>query len=217
MKELNYKLVIFDWEGTLIDSKAQAICVLKDVLKIQGLPDLDESQARQLFSYNLNQFVDNLFETKLSIEQRIDLKLNVQKELFSKPKLSILFKGAKSILSDLHQRGAFLTIATNASTSSVKKVLQDLNINKWFDAIVTSDNYPLKPAPDMINALLTLCDCGHDEAVMIGDSPSDLKAAQHAHIDCIGFAPDGDACKLVDYKPKAVVSNFKELLLYLTH
>ena len=206
-----YKLIIFDWEGTLQDSKGMVLTSLKEHVAASGLPTFDEIKARALFSYDPSRLIDDIYRNQLSTKDRVALKLSFQQYYLTTPKQATLFKGASSLLSDLISAGCFVAVATNAGRQSMERALEAVDLTATFFSVKTADEYAQKPSPEMIEALLTESNVSCEQAVMIGDSSSDMKAAVSANIDAIGFEADIDGSILQNCGAKQLVCSMSEL------
>jgi len=205
-----YQLVMFDWEGTLSDGRGAVLQSLKNLLSENGVEAFDEARARHYFSYDINALIDALYQDSLDTQKRCELKHLCLNNPISGEKLC-LFDGATKVIDELKRQGVWLAVATGASRSALMSKLNGSVLETSFDALATADEYPQKPAPDMLNALLERFAVAPEDALMIGDSVVDLKAANLAGVDAIGFAPDGGEEALKAKSPIAVVDSYQAL------
>lgn len=206
----SYQLVMFDWEGTLSDGRGAVIQSLKTLLNDNGMQDFDEARARRYFSYDLNELIDALYQDSLETHKRCELKQLCRANPLAVDRLC-LFDGALQVINQLKQQGVWLAVATGASRPALMAKLKGSVLEGCFDATATADEYPQKPAPDMLNALLDRFAVAPEDALMIGDSVVDIKAAHLAGVDAIGFAPDGGEESLKAKSPLTVVNSYQAL------
>lgn len=178
------KYIIFDMDGTLVNSSitiANAINYVRknlgfepmDSMKILGLVNDETINPAQVF-YHAKAF-DKDHERWFS-------------EYYTKhhDKELVLYDGIKSLLEELKSEGKLLAIATNAYRQSTLESLKYLEIYDLFDAIGCYDDVSEgKPAPDMLYKVLDEVECAPQDAVFIGDGPRDEMAAKAASMDYI--------------------------------
>lgn len=176
-------LLMFDMDGTLINSGEVIAQTINHVRVNLGLEVLEKSYILKnvnephvnaaSFFYGTPTFTKEqtyLFETYYNKNCLNNLEL---------------YDGIPSLLEELNEEFT-LTIATNASSNFAKKMLEHLNINKYFDTVLGyNDVVKAKPHPEMVNKILTLHDMCKTKAQLIGDSKKDILAAQNAGVDSV--------------------------------
>ena len=198
------ELIIFDMDGTLIDSGnviANTINFVRSHLSLKALeknlileqinnPDVNSAE----FFYGTSQFSD---------EQTALFTKYYDKHCISD---IVLYSGVRQMLESLSNHFT-LSVATNASRDFAVKMLKHLKIDNYFDLIVGATCVKnSKPHPDMIHKTLNDLQITNKKAILIGDSYKDKRAAQSAKIDSIlvnwGFT---------NYKQEKVVTDTSEL------
>jgi len=205
------KIVIFDMDGTLIDSKKDITISINYVRKVNhNLPPLSEDfivEAINMHERNL----PYLFYNTESYEQR-------DRELFEKHykeqciKHPYLYEGLEEVLYTLRENGVKMSVATNAPTLFAKTMLEHLGVSPLFDVIIGADKVKTsKPNPDMINLILASYnfDKQKDRAWMVGDNSKDMESAERAGIESIfvtwGFSADGNYTTVIK-EPKELLN-----------
>lgn len=184
---MKYKLVIFDWQGTLSDYIGQFAKQFCDVAVQIGLPKIENSQLRPLAHLDLCMIVQNLFPDAEYHTKRMRMVEYFKSYRMHHGHEACLYDGASDLIKKLHEDNVFIGIATAASEQTLKAELTYSGLSTLVDAYRTPDHTLGKPAPDMINELIDEFGCEKNETVMIGDSRSDFESAQHANVDFIGI------------------------------
>jgi phosphoglycolate phosphatase len=211
-----YKLVIFDWDGTIMNSVTKIVnCVRSSALALALEPPTDEAIS-SIIGLSLEKAMAVLFPRHQSQHQALILlyKRNYQTDSTPTP----LFCGVEPTLQALKQQGTLLAIATGKGRNGLERVLQSTGIGHYFSATRTSDEALSKPSPDMLYQLLEELAISVDEALMIGDTEIDMAMAKTAGMDRIGFTLGvHSAEQLAKYDPIATVDSYSALQQQLLH
>jgi len=181
------KIVIFDMDGTLIDSKKDITISVNYIRKKHhNLPPLSEEFIVTAINMHERNLPYLFYETQ-TYEPR-------DRELFEKHykeqciKHPYLYDGIAELLECLKKEGIKMSVATNAPTLFAQTMLTHLEVAHYFDEIVGADRVNAsKPNPDMIHAILDFYDFKRekDRAWMIGDNSKDIESAKNAEIEAI--------------------------------
>ena len=205
-------LIMFDMDGTLINSSVPLVNTINYVRENLGFEKLEKDiilesvndptiNAAQYF-YGTSDFT---LEQKKLFEEYYDANCLENLELYA---------GIKKLIDDLNTEFT-LTVATNASSFFAKKMLDHLEIGHYFDTILGYDSVKNpKPHPEMINKILTRHSIENSKAQVIGDSHKDIMAASKAGVDSVlvnwGFSNhDKDAIETVEELENKIKSKFK--------
>lgn len=208
----NYPLLVFDWDGTLVNSEGLAIESLQKVADELGYPALSEIVIRQHLGLSLEVLRERLFPE----ETHATFSATAHKH-FSEEKLATyFFAGAIETLTHLKGVGFTLAIATNKPRAKLEMALAMANIEDLFAAIRCPEDGAPKPHPHM---LLTILDeLGHNpqNALMIGDTIFDMHFASNAKVDALA------ACygchkkeQLAAFNPVGFIEDIQELAEFL--
>ena len=218
------KLIIFDLDGTLIDSVPDLAAAVNHMLRELGYRAYEEYTIRLWVGNGAQTLVKRALSGSFTIDETIDethfaQALNIFLTHYSK-NLAVHtrpYKDVVTTLQQLHTRGYRLAIVTNKPVDFVSPILKALSLEQLFEYFVGGDSLPeRKPHP---MPLLHVCEklgTTVDEAVMIGDSKNDLLAANRAHMQSIGvtYGYNYDE-KISRYDPDIIVDDFAALLKYL--
>jgi phosphoglycolate phosphatase len=184
-------LVIFDMDGTLIDSAALICAAMAQAFADAGRAPPTAEQTRQIIGLSLPTAVATLdpaldaaaLDGVLAAYRRAFLALRgAGGELDASP----LFPGARAALERLDARGALMGVATGKARRGLEHILDGHAIRRWFVTTQTADDAPSKPHPGMV--LNALRETGAARAAMIGDTTFDILMARAAGVPAIGVA-----------------------------
>ena len=177
------KTVIFDLDGTLVDTHADITASINHVRReIYGLEAMSAEEITRLMNIPGLNLAYEFYGVK-SYEPRAE---ELFEEHYSKQCLqnARTFDGITDLLNQLLKFKCELFVATNAPTFTSKLILQNNGIDKYFRDIVGADSVKNpKPHPEMIHKICKVS--SYDEVWMIGDSPKDIMAAESAEINAI--------------------------------
>ena len=208
----NYKLIIFDWDGTLMDSVDRIVFSMQASATALSFTPPSYDQAKQIIGLSLSKAIQTLFPS--ANKEQVKL-LTVQYkhqyvEVNTTP--TPLFEHAFELLVNLKQDNKLLAVATGKGRGGLQRVWQASDTEHFFHASRCADESISKPDPDMINSLLKELNIQKHEAVMIGDTSFDLEMAQKAGVDSIGVTYGvHDEDVLSKYQPRAIVDSLAEL------
>jgi len=205
---MNQKLIIFDMDGTLVNSSLTIANAINYVRKNLGFEPMDQKEIlRMVNDHTLNPaktfYHAEAFDADHERWFSEYYTRNHEKEL-------VLYDGIKEMLDLLKEEGHALAVATNAYRGSTIESLTHLNVYDHFDAIACYDDVEKgKPYPDMLHKILDELDHSNDKSLFIGDGPRDELASKNANIPYImvdwGFTEHTNAVRSVD--------ELKEILL----
>lgn len=181
----SYRLVVFDWEGTLGDTLGQILNTVAVEARRLGLGEVDEQLARQYVGFGLVVAVKKTFP-HLSLAQHAQLLEAVQVSMVSRPMDVYLLPGAKEIVKQIYSAGIDVAIATNKGHHSLQRALQASKLDEFITVTRCAGQVPAKPCPQMIEEIMDVCGVSTKETLMVGDSVTDIQMASFAGVDSIG-------------------------------
>ncbi|MDX1644600.1 MAG: HAD-IA family hydrolase [Thermoanaerobaculia bacterium] len=183
-----YRLVVFDWDGTLIDSIGAIVDCTYAMLDELGLPSLPRDEILALIGRGLDESVDALApEGDETIRRRIV-------ETYSRLWFADfhargqLIAGARRAVDRLAASGALLAVATAKSRRGLTSDLERTGVADLFHASRTPNESRPKPHPDMLLEILEELGVRPNEALMVGDSVHDLDMARNAGVPVVAVS-----------------------------
>ncbi|MCF6206967.1 MAG: HAD family hydrolase [Sulfurovum sp.] len=197
---LNKELIIFDMDGTLVNSSITIANAINYVRKQLGFEPMDAAYILSKVNDHTINPAQLFYHTK-TFERDHERWFS---EYYTRhhDKELVLYNGIEALLQELKHKGFKLAVATNAYRRSTIESLTHLGIYVYFDAIACYDDvHKGKPYPDMLLKLLKELNVPKEKALFIGDGPRDEQAAKRAGIDYImvdwGFTDHAEDKKVV--------------------
>ena len=179
------RLVVFDWDGTLIDSIGSIVDCTYAMLDELGLPHLARTEVLSLIGRGLEECVNALApEGDLEIRERV--VATYRRLWFSEyHHRADLIEGARKVIEELLQADCWLAVATAKSRAGLVSDLERLGLAETFHASRTPDESPAKPNPGMLLEMLDELGVRADETLMVGDSIHDVQMAHNAGVPVV--------------------------------
>jgi phosphoglycolate phosphatase len=179
MARKQFDLIVFDWDGTLMDSTAAIIKSIQAAAKDLGLPAPDNKSAAYVIGLGLH---DAMQAAIPGLDPKMYPRM-VERYRFhylSRDQDLTLFDGVREMLADLSQQGYFLAVATGKSRVGLHRALETTKLTSLFDATRCADETFSKPHPAMLQELTRELGQDMKRTVMIGDTTHDLQMARNA-------------------------------------
>lgn len=184
---LDGKTIAFDLDGTLVDTAPDLIAALNHSMQLANHPTTPGHIVRDKIGHGAKALIvaahdyHDLPQDEFEIEKLLQVFLQYYSQ--NSTKTSKPFVGAIDCLEQLKNSGATLTICTNKSEALTLPILRKLHMTDYFDGIFCADTVPAKK-PDPAHVLAAIAPAQTKDALMIGDSNTDLLAAKAAGVDC---------------------------------
>lgn len=209
-------LIVFDLDGTLIDTAPDLLESLNQVIVGDSLPPVDQQKLRKFVGFGGRVMIQNAYED--AAQHLEDQKLDHLLEEFiahyatNMPGQSKPYPGLLGALDNLQEAGCEFAICTNKTESLSKQLIEALELAHRFNANCGQDTFPVrKPHPDHLLKTIEMAGGDRNNAIMIGDTPTDFSTAIAASIPLI--AVDFGYCDepVSIYEPDKVISHYDEL------
>lgn len=214
---LNPTLIIFDWDGTLMDSTGRIVdCMQRAAADLQ-LPPLSSEAAQGIIGLGLPQAIRTLFPGLGEADVARMRDAYAQHFIAAEAEPNCLFPGIERMLDQLANDNVLLAVATGKSRKGLERVWGNTGYARWFCASRCADETESKPHPAMVHELLQELAVPAEESVVVGDTSFDLEMARRGDVRGIGVtwgahAPD----RLLSQSPHALVDHVHELMSLLS-
>ena len=179
MSKQQFNLIVFDWDGTLMDSTSAIVKSLQDSAADLGLPTPDRKKAAHVIGLGLREALETVLPD-VSPEYYPKL-VERYRTHFLKNSVSLsLFDGVREMLDDLKNQDYLLGVATGKSRAGLNRDIDEVGLQGFFDASRTADETHSKPHPAMLLELSEQLGEPMKRTVMIGDTTHDLLMANNA-------------------------------------
>jgi len=212
---MRYSLIVFDWDGTLIDSTSSIATCIQEAAREMGLRVPDRKRASHVIGLGLQ---DSLRQAvpDLAPEKYAAFIDAYRRQFLAREDAMGLFAGISELVSCLHASGHRLAVATGKSRRGLDRSLDATGLRPYMVATRCADETHPKPHPAMLLELIE--ETGHDadRLLMIGDTSHDLEMARRAGVDAVAVTYGAHpADSLRQHSPLACVGSVAELRAWL--
>jgi len=180
---VSYRLLVFDWDGTIIDSAATIAECIRDASRELGLEVPDRQRASHVIGLGLHDAM-RIAVPGLAAERYPEFVASYRKHFLVRKYSMQLFEGMRPLLEDLSKRHV-LAIATGKSRRGLDRDLEFHNLGPLFAASRCADETNPKPHPAMLREIIEQLAVPKDSSLMIGDTSHDLEMARAAGVDAL--------------------------------
>ena len=207
----NKQLVIFDWDGTLIDSEANIVQCFQLVINELKLSPRTNEEISNIIGLGLKEALNLLYPSHS--EDDFTQMVDRYRYHFFASDPSEPFVGTEDVLSTLSDAGYILAVATGKGRNGLNKAFKSTGFGQYFHASRCADETRSKPHPLMLEEILDETGMDPDQAVMVGDTEYDLEMAKNAGISSIGVSYGvHDSERLLKHEPITVINEIRALL-----
>ena len=210
---LKYDLVIFDWDGTVMDSTGRIVSCMHRAAEDLALPSLPDQAVRDIIGLGLPEAINTLYPVldTSGIEQMRQRYAFHFVEAESTP--SALYPGAEDLLTRLRGDGMKLAVATGKSRKGLQRVWGNTGLDRYFHSSRCADESRSKPEPHMVLELLEEMAVPAARALVVGDTTFDLEMARNAGVDRVAVSYGAHPVeRLLPCEPLAVIDKLNDLL-----
>lgn len=212
---MKYRLIVFDWDGTLLDSASGIAESIQLAAADMGLPVPDRERASHVIGLGLH---DSLRHAVPALPESGygEFIEHYRRHFLAREEAMTLFPGVPELLHELRSRGHHLAVATGKSRKGLDRALASTGLGALFAATRCGDETQPKPHPAMLLELLRDLESDAGSALMIGDTSHDLLMATNAGVDAVAVASGAhSADALRSFAPRACLPTVAELPAWL--
>lgn len=177
-----YRAVVFDWDGTVMNSTHAIVASIQGACVDLGLPVPEARQASWVIGLSLESALYHVVPT-LTAELFPDFQDRYRAHYLSQDGQLPLFDGMAELLGSLRGRGVLLGVATGKSRVGLDRVLAQRDMHGHFDATRCADESFGKPHPGMLLDIMDMLSLEPQEVLMVGDTSHDMRMARNAGVD----------------------------------
>lgn len=212
---MRYPLIVFDWDGTIIDSTGTIAECIQQAAAEMGLPVPHDERARHVIGLGLHDSLRHAVPD-LPASRYNDFVALYRKYFLAREDTMRLFPGMRELLSTLKDKHV-LAIATGKSRKGLDRALDAGGLRPYFVASRCADETSPKPHPAMLVELMQELEKERSEVLMIGDTSHDLEMANAAGVDALAVTYGAhNEAGLRACSPLGCISSVGELQAWLT-
>jgi len=211
-----FDLIIFDWDGTLMDSEAKIVRCMQAAAVDVGIPDPGTAAIRDIIGLGLNEAMQVLFPEQAPV-RRAELVERYRRHFLELNATDMpLFPGVPQGLTQLTQQGYLLAIATGKARRGLNRVLDDTGMSHLFVSSRCADEAFSKPHPKMLEDILDDTGVDAGRALMVGDTVYDMEMARNAKVAGLAVSYGVHAReRLLDCGALACLNSFPEVCAWV--
>lgn len=199
------KMILWDLDGTLIDTLEDLGAAVNHALSLRGLPLHTTAEYRRMVGHGVRNLVQQALEASLrEISDQVgdDGKFVLNDELIDAALADFKayysahidvhtrpYAGMPALLTELQDRGAKMAVASNKFQEGTEQLIREFFPDIAFVSILGNrPGYPLKPSPEIVQEVLSKAGVAPADAIMVGDSPTDMHTAANGGIDALAVS-----------------------------
>ena len=210
-----FDLLVFDWDGTLMDSAACIAAALQCACRDLGHPVPSEHDARYVIGLGLNDALAHVLPGVAPGDYHAVVE-RYRHHFLLRDGGTTLFSGVSQMLHALRDKGHLLAIATGKSRRGLDRALEATGLSQYFHITRCADEGYSKPHPGMLRSIMEAVGISATRALMIGDTTHDMEMARAAGVARVALACGAhERAHLLDCEPLACLNDCTELESWL--
>jgi phosphoglycolate phosphatase len=209
------RLIVFDWDGTLMDSETQIVHSMFGAIADMQLEPRSADQCRNIIGLGLHEAIDTLYPGR-NPDFAVRFVERYRHHWFNVSQESDLFPGARETLELLSEAGFLLAIATGKGRVGLDKVLGHSGMEQLFASTRCADETRSKPHPQMLQEILTELGVDAHASLMVGDTEYDMGMAREAGVHPVAVSYGvHERQRLMQHRPLVCLDTITELVDWL--
>lgn len=206
------ELIVFDWDGTLMDSAARIVSSLRVAASRVGLPCLPDARLRSIIGLGLDAAMADLYPLA-SVEQERELVRAYRQHFMHEcQEEERLFEGVEQVLDSLNRTVPWLAVATGKSRAGLDRALCATGLEHYFPFTRCADEAPSKPNPQMLEDIMHSVAAEPASTLMVGDTEFDLAMAREAGVRSVGVTYGvHPSSRLLSQEPLCLIDTISQL------
>lgn len=216
MNGSRYQLLVFDWDGTLMDSEARIVSCIRAATEAMGLEPRSHEAMKNVIGLGLREALEMLFPGRDEAFGQSFVAHYRRHFLVTDSTPSALFEGALEVLMQLAEEGYWLAVATGKGRSGLDRALEETGCASLFHYTRCADETASKPHPRMLLEILDYMGTEAERALMIGDTEYDMEMARNAGTEALAVAYGvHDRLRLMQHVPAGCLDDIRQLPVWL--
>jgi phosphoglycolate phosphatase len=210
-----YDLIVFDWDGTVMDSTAVIASSIQSACRDLNLTVPSDAAARHVIGMGLQEALRHAVPDAPQ-DMYTPLVERYRYHFLAQDESILLFDNAHETIIELHEAGYWLAVATGKNRNGLNRALQSSGLGGYFHATRTADQTFSKPHPAMLHEIMDELGLEPARVLMVGDTTHDLQMAINAGVDAVAVTHGAHPVEqLRTLQPLALLDNFAELRAWL--
>ena len=209
------KLIVFDWDGTLVDSEQRIVTAMRDAIRDVGLPALPTNTLKNVIGLGLGIAIATLLPDYGHDEHQLVADA-YRHHFLAADQRAVSFPDAGDVLRALTEREYLLAVATGKSRHGLDRDLEETGFKTLFHATRCADETHSKPNPQMLFDVMDRLGVEAGETLMIGDTEYDLQMASNAGAASVGVSYGvHEPERLLGHNPLIILDRLGDLIPFL--
>ena len=213
----SYRLLVFDWDGTLADSEQRIVAAAQSAIETLSLPARSHEQVREIIGLAMSEACRTLFPDMAKDQEHRFIASYREYYLRNTGNPIPLFPGAKGVLRGLTEQRYRLAVATGKGRRGLDRDIADHGLGALFSTTRCADDAPSKPHPKMLMDIMDELQVAGAETLMIGDTVYDMEMARNAGVAYVAVGSGvHDRQRLLESDPLALLDSVADLPAWLS-
>jgi len=213
---MSFKLIVFDWDGTLMDSEAKIVACIRDAFADVGQPPPSREAARNIIGLGLSEAMAELWPEADDAQRSLVAERYRYHFLDANEIPSTLFPDARELIDWLVGRGYLVGVATGKSRRGLNEALEGTGLGDCFHATRCADEAFSKPHPEMLFQIMGELGVEGSDTLMVGDTEYDLQMARNAGAGALAVCYGAhERERLLKLRPLACLERLQDMRPWL--